>query len=116
MPNSIHGKQTWRQHFVSESSDSEHSDDDLKAYAAAAGEAMDDSDEAIFSVQLPDSPESYDEPSTSSFNANHCAPINVKASCQPSTQEEEATRFTVKEHKAPKKGMFLEKTSCKLYT
>ena len=31
------------------------------AYAAAAGEAMEDSDEDIFSVQLPESPESFDE-------------------------------------------------------
>jgi len=31
LPDSIHGKQTWRQHFVSESSDSENSDDDLNA-------------------------------------------------------------------------------------
>ena len=55
------GKQNWRQHFIGDSSDSEHSDDELRAYAAAAGEALEESDEDIFSVQLPESPESFDE-------------------------------------------------------
>ncbi|XP_078374711.1 uncharacterized protein LOC144658207 isoform X2 [Oculina patagonica] len=106
LPDSIHGKQTWRQHFVSESSDSEHSDDDLKAYAAAAGEAMEDSDEDIFSVQLPDSPESYDEPGTSSFSESVRASIEVKEFCQRFAHENDnsSTRSTVKEQKPPKKA------------
>lgn len=109
MPDSIHGKQTWRQHFVSESSDSENSDDDLKAYAAAAGAAMEDSDEDVFSVQLPDSPESYDEPGTSSASTNHCALLNDKTSYQSHTHhtEEHTQRSTVKEeHKGTKKGTY----------
>lgn len=108
MPDSIHHtKQKWRQHFVSESSDSEQSDDDLKAYAAAAGDAMDDSDEDIFSVQLPDSPESYDEPGTHYEAMNSSA---TETSCQPPMQDnrEGAKESTdVKElHTGPKKGTF----------
>jgi len=107
LPDSIHGKQTWRQHFVSESSDSENSDDDLKAYAAAAGGAMEDSDEDMFSVQLPDSPESYDEPGTSSAGAYHSAPLPDKTSYQTYTHhdEEDTKTSTIKEeHKGTRKG------------
>ena len=52
----MHGKHNWRQHFVSDSSDSEHSDNDLVAYASAAVVAMEESDDDIFSIQLPESP------------------------------------------------------------
>ena len=107
LPDSICSNKTWQQHFVSESSDSENSDDDLKAYAAAAGEAMEDSDEDVFSVQLPDSPESYNEPRTSSAGANHCAPLTYKTSYHTFTHhsEDETQRSTVKEdHKDTKKG------------
>ena len=107
MPGSVHGKQTWWQHFVSESSDSEDSDDDLKAYAAAARGAMEDSDEDVFSIQLPDSPESFDEPGKSSASANHCTPLTDKTSYQTYTHhnEEDTQRSTVKEeHNDTKKG------------
>ena len=110
LPDSIHGKQTWRQHFVSESSDSENSDDDLKTYAAAAGGAMEDSDGDMFSVHLPDSPESYDEPGTSSASVNHSASLTEKMSYQTYKHhnEEDAQRSTVKEeHKVTKKGTML---------
>lgn len=56
LPDSMHGKHNWRQHFVSDSSDSEHSDNDLVAYASAAVVAMEESDDDIFSIQLPESP------------------------------------------------------------
>ena len=110
LPDSIHGKQTWRQHFVSESSDSENSDDDVKTYAAAAGGAMEDTDEDMFSDQLPDSPESYDEPGTSSASVNHSTPLTDKTSYQTYTHhnKEDAQRSTVKEqHKVTKKGTML---------
>jgi len=102
-----YSNKTWQQHFVSESSDSENSDDDLKAYAAAACGAMEDSDEDVFSVQLPDSPESYDEPRTSSAGANHCAPLTYKTTYRTFTHhsEEETRRSTVKEdHNDTKKA------------
>ena len=107
MPDSIHGKQTWQQHFVSESSDSENSDDDLKAYAAAAGRALEESDEDMFSVQLPDSPESYDDNGTSSVGLVHSEPLTDKASYQTCThhKEEDTQRSKVKEeHKPTRKG------------
>ena len=47
------------------------------AYAAAAGDAMEESDEDIFSLQLPESPESFDEPGTSYRRAPHHAPANM---------------------------------------
>lgn len=99
LPDPIHGKQTWRQHFVSESSDSENSDNDLKAYAAAAGGALEDSDDDIFSVQLPDSPESYNEPGTSSAGMDHSEPLTNKTSYQTYTHhnEEDTRRSKVKE-------------------
>ena len=104
----VHGKQKWQQHFVSESSDSEDSDDDLKAYAAAAGGVMEDSDhDDMFSVQLPDSPESYDEPGTSSAGVYHSAPLTDKTSYQTYTHlnEEDTQRSTVKEeHKDTRTG------------
>lgn len=46
-------KQSWHQHFVSNSCESEHSDNDVKARAATAGEALEESDDVTFSVQLP---------------------------------------------------------------
>lgn len=52
----MHGKYNWRQHFVSDSSDSEHTDNDLVAYASAAVVAMEESDDDLFSIQLPESP------------------------------------------------------------
>lgn len=52
----MHVKHNWRQHFVSDSSDSEHTDNDLVAYASAAVVAMEESDDDIFSIQLPESP------------------------------------------------------------
>lgn len=50
--------------------DSDQSNDDLRAYAAAAADAMADSEEDIFSIWLPESPESYEKPGTFSFCAN----------------------------------------------
>jgi len=92
-----------------ESSDSENSDDDLQAYAAAAGGAMEDSDGDMFSVQLPDSPESYNEPGTftSSAVANHSAPLTDKTSYQTYTHlnEDDTQRSTIKEeHKGTRQG------------
>lgn len=115
MPDSIHGKQTWRQHFVSESSDSENSDDDLKAYAAAAGGALEDSDEDIFSVQLPDSPESYNEPGTSAAGMDHSEPLTDKTSYQTCTHhnEEDTQKSKVKEdHKHTRKGTLTTECAC----
>ena len=78
LPDTSQGKQNWRQHFVGDSSDSEHSDDELRAYAAAAGEALEESDEDIFSVQLPESPESFDEAvATSCSRTDHHAPDSI---------------------------------------
>lgn len=76
---------------------------------------MEESDEDIFSVQLPESPESYDEPGTSSCSANQHMPMNsytVEASYQPPQQDnrEEAKGSIVKEHSknTPKgKGTFV---------
>ena len=115
LPDSIHGKQTWRQHFVSESSDSENSDDDLKAYAAAAGGALEDSDEDIFSVQLPDSPESYNEPGTSAAGMDHSEPLTDKTSYQTCTHhnEEDTQKSKVKEdHKHTRKGTLTTECAC----
>ena len=115
MPDSIHGKQTWRQHFVSESSDSENSDDDLKAYATAAGGALEDSDEDIFSVQLPDSPESYNEPGTSAAGMDHSEPLTDKTSYQTCTHhnEEDTQRSKVKEEqKHNRKGTLTTECTC----
>lgn len=70
------GRQSWRQHFVS---DSEHSDDDddLMAYATAAGKAMEDSDEDIFSLQLPESPALSDDGGSTSNTLSHQTPVNI---------------------------------------
>lgn len=46
-------KQSWHQHFVSNNCESQHSDNDVKARAATAGEALEESDDVTFSVQLP---------------------------------------------------------------
>ena len=54
------------------------------AYAAAAGDAMEESDEDLFSVQLPESPESFDEPGTS-YRADHHAPANM-STAKPAVQ------------------------------
>ena len=57
-------------------SDSEHSDDDdLMAYAATAGKAMEDSDEDIFSLQLPESPALSDDAATTSNTLDHQTPV-----------------------------------------
>ena len=104
MPDPIHGKQTWRQHFVSESSDSENSDNDLKA--------LEDSDDDIFSVQLPDSPESYNEPGTSSAGMDHSEPLTNETSYQTYTHhnEEDIRRSKVKEeHTHTRKGTLTTK-------
>ena len=53
IPGSTNVMKTWQQ-FISDTSSSGDSDDDLMAYAAAAGKAMEDSDEDVFSIQLPD--------------------------------------------------------------
>ena len=59
-------------------SDSEHSDDDdLMAYAATAGKAMEDSDEDIFSLQLPESPALSDDAVTTSNTLDHQTPVNI---------------------------------------
>ena len=59
-------------------SDSEHSDDDdLMAYAATAGKAMEDSDEDIFSLQLPESPALSDDAVTTSNALDHQTPVNI---------------------------------------
>ena len=51
---------------------------------------MEESDEDIFSVQLPESPESYDEPGTSSCSTNQHMPMNsytIETSYQPPQQD-----------------------------
>ena len=59
-------------------SDSEHSDDDdLMAYAATAGKAMEDSDEDIFSLQFPESPALSDDAATTSNTLDHQTPVNI---------------------------------------
>lgn len=45
-------------------------------YAAAAGAAMEESDEEIFSVQLPESPESFHETGAPSHSTDLRAPAN----------------------------------------
>ena len=109
LPDCIHGKQTWRQHFVSESSDSENSDDELKAYAAAAGGALEESDDDMFSVQLPDSPESYDEPGTSSAGMDHSKPLTDKTSYTDHNEEDTQISKVKEEHKSTRKGTLTSK-------
>ena len=74
------------------------------AYAAAAGDAMEESDEDIFSLQLPESPESFDEPGTS-YRAPHHAPANM-FTAKPAVQvSKECTAKGTQENKGPlKKG------------
>lgn len=58
-------------------------------YAAAAGDALEDSDEEIFSIRLPESPESYEKPGTFSHCANKQTVMNsytAKKIPQPSQQ------------------------------
>ena len=71
---------------------------------------MEDSDEDVFSVQLPDSPESYIEPGacTSSAGGTLSAPLTDKTSYQTYSHhdEEDTQRSTIKdEHKGTRKGM-----------
>lgn len=60
--------------------DSDQSNDELRAYAAAAADAMADSEEDIFSIRLPESPESYEKPGTFSFCANKQTLMNSHTS------------------------------------
>ncbi|XP_022784740.1 uncharacterized protein LOC111325237 isoform X2 [Stylophora pistillata] len=85
----ILGNSKWQQNHASENSDSDESNDDLRVYAAAAGDALEDSDEEIFSIRLPESPESYEKPGTFSHCANKQTVMNsytAKKIPQPSQQ------------------------------
>lgn len=75
----MHGKHNWQQHFVSDSSDSEHSDNDLVAYASAAVVAMEESDDDIFSIQLPESPQCLTDVHSSAKKTEPLHMINGEA-------------------------------------
>lgn len=75
----MHGKHNWQQHFVSDSSDSEHSDNDLVTYASAAVVAMEESDDDIFSIQLPESPQCLTDVHSSAKKTEPLHMINGEA-------------------------------------
>lgn len=88
--------------------DSDQSNDDLRAYAAAAADAMADSEEDIFSIRLPESPESYEKPGTFSFYANKQTFMKSHTSKtihQPSQRNiREGTKRSIGKGKSPLKG------------
>lgn len=109
-------------------SDSEHSDDDdLMAYAATAGKAMEDSDEDIFSLQLPESPALSDDAATTSNTLDHQTPVNITtvssnktsthvskecSSKRPKTKEEQNS-LVKKANKRPRKSILTHRKSKK---
>ncbi|XP_068754276.1 transcription factor 19-like [Montipora capricornis] len=93
LPDSVHAKHSWQQDFVGDSCNSEHSDDDLLAYAATAVGAMEDSDEDLFSVQLPESPESFNEAYSPSNRSEHLLGISSIAEPTLQVNESKCKRF-----------------------
>ena len=86
----MHAKHSWQRDFVGDSCNSEHSDDDLVAYAATAVGAMEDSDEDLFSVQLPESPESFNEAYSSSNRSEHL--LGISSIAEPTLQVNEESK------------------------
>lgn len=103
----IRGSSKWQHNHASQNLDSDQSNDDLRAYAAAAADAMADSEEDIFSIRLPESPESYEKPGTFSFCANKQTFMNSHTSKtiqQPSQRNiREGTKRSIGKGKSPLK-------------